>query len=162
MVIEGTGLDTLFRGVLEKDGPPPASKSSIEAIPGVEIREGDEGECVICLEEWVKGGIVKEMPCKHKFHGRCIEKWLGMHGSCPVCRFAMPAEADDVAKKGEERGSGGERRRGQREIWVSFSIGSRRRTEEESVAVNGSNLSDLDNQSGSNRDGDGNESQMEN
>lgn len=112
VVIEGIGLDILFCGVFEKDGFLLVLKLLIEVILGVEIREGDEGECVICLEEWVKGGIVKEMFCKYKFYGRCIEKWLGMYGFCLVCWFVMLVEVDDVVKKGEERGSGGERRRG--------------------------------------------------
>lgn len=117
VVIEGTRLDALFRNLPGKDGQPPASRSSVEAMPRVEIREGDEGECVICLEEWMAGGIVKEMPCKHRFHGDCIEKWLGLHGSCPVCRHTMPVEEK---KLGEE-----ERENQRREIWVSFSLGRR-------------------------------------
>ncbi|XP_057530712.1 E3 ubiquitin-protein ligase MPSR1-like [Amaranthus tricolor] len=129
VVIEGTGLDSLFRSVPSKDGPPPASKSAIEAIPSVEIKDGEQGECVICLEECEIGGVVKEMPCKHRFHSGCIEKWLALHGSCPVCRFTMPVEEEDGGKKREEEREG---RRGQREIWVSFAFGrGRRRTEEE-------------------------------
>lgn len=130
VVIEGTRLDALFHNSPEKSGQPPASKSAIEAMPSVEIREGDEGECVICLDEWVIGGIVKEMPCKHRFHGDCIEKWLKMHGSCPVCRHTMPAEEEEGGKKQEEERENQNRER-RREIWVSFSVGSpRRRTEE--------------------------------
>ena len=148
-MLEGTGpdLNTLFRTPPEKEGPPPAAKSAIEAMASVEIGEGDDGDCAICLEEWVSGMIVKEIPCKHRFHGGCIEKWLGMHGSCPVCRYAMPAEEEEREKKGEEREEGGGRRR---EIWVSFSFGGMRRTEEERESggdVNGANSGD---QSGSN------------
>jgi len=130
VVIEGSGLNlnTLFRTPPEKEGPPPAAKSAIEAMASVEIGEDDAGDCAICLEEWDSDVIVKEMPCKHRFHGGCIEKWLGMHGSCPVCRYAMPAEEEDREKKGEEIEEGGERRR---EIWISFSFGGMTRTEEE-------------------------------
>lgn len=128
VVIEGTGLDSLLRGVQGgKEGQPPAARSAIEAMPSVEISDGDEKEeCVICLEECFGGGVVKEMPCKHRFHGGCIEKWLEIHGSCPVCRFKMPVEEEDGGKKGEEeRGE-----RGRREIWVSFLVGPNRRTTE--------------------------------
>jgi len=53
---------------------------------------------------------VKEMPCKHRFHGNCIEKWLGIHGSCFVCRYQIHVDEKDDGMKmdGEE---GGERRR---------------------------------------------------
>lgn len=86
-----------------KDGPSPASKASIEAMPTVMMGEGG-GECSICLEDVVIGGEAKEMPCRHVFHGICIEKWLGMHGSCPLCRYQMPADEEDESTKveGEE------------------------------------------------------------
>ncbi|KAH7515957.1 E3 ubiquitin-protein ligase MPSR1 [Ziziphus jujuba] len=126
VVIDGfSSLDSVLRDLGGKDGQPPASKASIEAMPGVETEE--EGlECVICLEEFEVGGVAKEMPCKHKFHGDCIEKWLGIHGSCPVCRHNMPVDEEEMGKKREEEGR--ERRRG--EVWVSFSFNSGRRSED--------------------------------
>ncbi|KDP41209.1 hypothetical protein JCGZ_15616 [Jatropha curcas] len=135
VVIEGTAnLDSLLRDLGSKSGQPPASKASIEAIPSVEIKEtgGDkDSECVICLEEWEIGGLAKEMPCKHRFHRNCIEKWLGIHGSCPVCRYKMPVDEVELEKKrDEEEGEGRDRRRFEREIWVSFSFNSNRRSQE--------------------------------
>ncbi|CAH8349820.1 unnamed protein product [Eruca vesicaria subsp. sativa] len=109
---ESSGLNPLLHDLLEsrEEGHPPASKASIDAMPSVDI-DGCEGECVICLEQWKEEEErVKEMPCKHRFHGGCIEKWLGFHGSCPVCRYEMPVEGDEVEKK---RSDGGE-------IWVMF------------------------------------------
>ncbi|KAK7274847.1 hypothetical protein RIF29_15946 [Crotalaria pallida] len=130
VVIDGaSSLETLFQELGSgKSGHPPASKESIEAMESVEIGESEElGECVVCLEEFEVGGVAKVMPCKHKFHGNCIEKWLGIHGNCPVCRYEMPVEG----RKSDEE-EGGERRRrvgsGGGEVWVSFSFnrGSRR------------------------------------
>ncbi|CAH1431632.1 unnamed protein product [Lactuca virosa] len=129
------GFESLMNDLMRKDGQPPASQTSIDAMPTVEIKGTDEieslgGECVICLEEWGVGDVVKEMPCKHKFHGGCVEKWLKIHGSCPVCRHKMPVDDSDK-KIGDE--SGGRRR----EIWVTFSFAEARSTsEEESVESN--------------------------
>lgn len=126
-----------------KYGPSPASKASIEGMPTVMVREGG-GECSICLEELDVGGEAKEMPCKHMFHGICIEKWLGIHGSCPLCRFQMPVDEEDGSPKmegGEEEeeededgGAGSEGREdreadGSREISVRviFNYNYRRR-----------------------------------
>ncbi|OIT01159.1 e3 ubiquitin-protein ligase ring1 [Nicotiana attenuata] len=67
---------------------PPATKASIEALPIIQIVE-NEGECAICLLEFQVGGKAKEMPCKHRYHSNCINKWLEIHGSCPVCRYKM-------------------------------------------------------------------------
>lgn len=94
-MIQGTSssLDSLLCDLLTKDGHPPASKASIDALPSVHIKDTDtdtdsedeeDGECV---EEWDVGVVAKEMPCEHKFHGVCINKWLQIHGSYPVCRY---------------------------------------------------------------------------
>ncbi|CAA7036245.1 unnamed protein product [Microthlaspi erraticum] len=116
---ESSGLNPLFRDLIGsgEEGHPPASKASIDSMPVVDLGDGcEEGECVICLEEWKpEETTVKEMPCKHRFHGGCIEKWLGLHGSCPVCRYEMPVDGDEVGKK---RNDG-------REIWVMFDGGRR-------------------------------------
>ncbi|KAK9271910.1 hypothetical protein L1049_002275 [Liquidambar formosana] len=159
IVIEGSGnLDELFRELSSKEGPSPASKASIDAMPTVEISEG--GECVICLEEYKVGEKAKEMPCEHKFHSGCIEKWLGIHGSCPVCRFRMPVEEEEEKKSGGGEEGEGRGRGGEREIRVSIWVGSggRRGSDragesgdsnsdsegDENVEVDGSSAQDMD------------------
>ncbi|MQM21732.1 hypothetical protein Taro_054777 [Colocasia esculenta] len=118
----GSGLTGLMQGMLAMEGgalgPPPASKASMEAMRAVERPTGEgkgeeEVKCVVCLDElWAASegesivGVVKEMPCRHRFHGDCIEKWLGMHGSCPVCRYRMPEEKQQERKEEEEVGFG--------------------------------------------------------
>ncbi|KAA3488113.1 E3 ubiquitin-protein ligase RING1-like [Gossypium australe] len=102
VVVEGDpNLEALLRGWANKDGQPPASKASIEAMPSVKIGESEDGECVVCLEEWKPGEVVKEMPCKHK--------------------YKMPVDEEDMGKKRDEE-------RSTREIWVSLSFDSSRRT----------------------------------
>ncbi|WVZ12646.1 hypothetical protein V8G54_017176 [Vigna mungo] len=127
-------IEALFRELGSgKGGRPPASKESIEAMPSVEVGEGENLECVVCLEEFEVGVMAKEMPCKHKFHGDCIEKWLGLHGSCPVCRYEMPVEKNCAMKSEEE---GGERRRDSGdEVWVSFSYNRIRRGQDHDQAA---------------------------
>lgn len=132
VVIDGaSSLEALFHDMgIGKSGPPPASKESIDALGSVEVEEGDEGECVICLEEYEVGGVVKELPCKHRFHGDCVEKWLGIHGSCPVCRYEMPFD-EEVGKKKDGDDDGGERRRRiGRDVWVSFSFNGEGRSDQ--------------------------------
>ena len=88
----------------EKRGPLPASRVSIEAMPRVAVtkEEAVAKECAICLGGYEVSGEAREMPCKHRFHSGCIERWLGLHGSCPVCRFAMPVEEGNVNSGGGE------------------------------------------------------------
>ncbi|KAF3976046.1 hypothetical protein CMV_000731 [Castanea mollissima] len=80
----------------EKHGELRASKAAIEAMPRVTVTtEESDKACSICLEEFEVGGEAREMPCKHKFHSGCIEKWLQVKGLCPLCRFVMPLEEEE-------------------------------------------------------------------
>ncbi|KAE8693851.1 RING-H2 finger protein ATL68 [Hibiscus syriacus] len=43
--------------------------------------------CSICLCEYKDSEMLRMMPeCKHCFHVFCIDYWLKLNGSCPVCR----------------------------------------------------------------------------
>ncbi|CAN8267869.1 unnamed protein product [Cochlearia groenlandica] len=43
--------------------------------------------CSICLSEYVEEEMLRMMPeCKHYFHVACLDTWLKLNGSCPVCR----------------------------------------------------------------------------
>ena len=79
-------------------GPAPASPDAIRAVPdlpgGADASELETRECPVCLAELAGSGAVKAMPCgsarvPHAFHAACIERWLGMHNSCPTCRTAL-------------------------------------------------------------------------
>ncbi|CAN7040882.1 unnamed protein product [Brassica oleracea var. botrytis] len=85
----------------EKQGRSPASKSSVENLPRVVIGKDEEkrGSCPICLDEWSEGDVAAEMPCKHRFHSKCVEEWLGRHATCPLCRYEMPVEEVEEEKK---------------------------------------------------------------
>ncbi|XP_004306138.1 PREDICTED: E3 ubiquitin-protein ligase RING1-like [Fragaria vesca subsp. vesca] len=79
------------------DRPPVAvgaSRASIETMSTVIVTE--EGtDCSICLESFKVSGEAKEMACTHRFHSDCIENWLRMRASCPLCRFTMPVNSDE-------------------------------------------------------------------
>ena len=48
--------------------------------------------CSICLDDFKKENVVKELPaCKHRFHEECLKSWYetdtgGNGDTCPVCR----------------------------------------------------------------------------
>ena len=49
-------------------------------------------DCVVCLENYKCGEIVKMLPCGHCFHKDCIDCWLLQscdhnNKKCPVCRW---------------------------------------------------------------------------
>ncbi|XP_010034398.1 E3 ubiquitin-protein ligase RING1-like [Eucalyptus grandis] len=78
--------------------------------------------CAICLEEFAAGNEAREMPCQHRFHLGCIKKWLSVHGTCLVCRFAMLPEEDATKVLGE---GGKDQAWGQRPIVVMLVINGR-------------------------------------
>ncbi len=46
--------------------------------------------CSICFDEIVEGEPIYDIPCKHQFHSKCLEKWLDRRkDSCPLCRQKM-------------------------------------------------------------------------
>jgi hypothetical protein len=42
-------------------------------------------ECVICLDEFMKGDIVIYTKCGHVYHYSCIENWVQRKSICPIC-----------------------------------------------------------------------------
>lgn len=51
--------------------------------------------CVICLEEFVPGTHIKILPCKHGFHGDCIDPWLSERSDqCPICKQSVMVDPD--------------------------------------------------------------------
>ena len=50
---------------------------------------GDEMKCVICLEEFAVGDVVRTLTaCPHSCHALCLERWLETRPACPVCGTA--------------------------------------------------------------------------
>ena len=62
----------------------PAAKSCIEGLKMVTVEEAEK--CSICFEDF-KVGVC--MPCSHMFHKDCIQDWLNIGNSCPLCRFQL-------------------------------------------------------------------------
>ncbi|XP_054801504.1 E3 ubiquitin-protein ligase MPSR1-like [Prosopis cineraria] len=95
MIDRSLDLDSLLEEAPSKSWLLPASKDSMAAMPTVVITDQDS-QCAVCLEDYEVGDEAREMPCMHRFHSRCIEKWLGIHGACPIYRFPMPlADGDE-------------------------------------------------------------------
>ncbi|KAK8988329.1 hypothetical protein V6N11_065921 [Hibiscus sabdariffa] len=68
-----------------------ATESSVKnMVNKVKVEDGEEGDCVVCLEELRVGFEASQMPCAHIFHADCIQRWLNQSHYCPICRFEMP------------------------------------------------------------------------
>ena len=57
-----------------------------------------EDECAICLCTLATGDELRELPCGHKFHFACIDRWLIRReldygaSSCPICKKKVLTE----------------------------------------------------------------------
>ncbi|XP_008239036.1 PREDICTED: putative RING-H2 finger protein ATL21A [Prunus mume] len=77
------------------DGP------TIESYPTTELGETwelpypNDNTCPICLAEYQAKETLRAMPeCNHYFHASCIDEWLKMNATCPLCR--NPPEASKI------------------------------------------------------------------
>ncbi|XP_021761630.1 RING-H2 finger protein ATL57-like [Chenopodium quinoa] len=51
----------------------------------------DDDKCSICLTEYLAGDTLKILPeCLHRFHVDCIDLWLSVESTCPICRTLPP------------------------------------------------------------------------
>ncbi|KAJ1949109.1 hypothetical protein FBU59_001290 [Linderina macrospora] len=78
----------------------PASSLELNRVHSAQINEtlskdprvtswddDDLNECAICLDEIREGDVVRDLPCPHTFHSRCIDRWLLFQSSvCPLCK----------------------------------------------------------------------------
>lgn len=47
----------------------------------------DDNTCSICLSEYRPKETLKTIPeCQHCFHANCIDEWLKLNATCPICR----------------------------------------------------------------------------
>jgi len=109
--------------------PNPKQHDYDPAAAAVAAAVGDTGRtCAICFDEYAENDLVAALPCRHAFHGFCVDQWLVRDASCPVCkrcldpgararREAERARAATAARAELGRrwpgGSGGGRRGGQ-------------------------------------------------
>ncbi|XP_010247791.1 PREDICTED: RING-H2 finger protein ATL70-like [Nelumbo nucifera] len=43
--------------------------------------------CSICLADYKNTDVLRLLPgCSHLFHLKCVDPWLRLHPTCPVCR----------------------------------------------------------------------------
>ncbi|KAF5734832.1 E3 ubiquitin-protein ligase [Tripterygium wilfordii] len=47
----------------------------------------EDAECCICLSAYDDGVELRELPCRHHFHCACVDKWLYLNATCPLCKY---------------------------------------------------------------------------
>ncbi|GLJ12892.1 hypothetical protein SUGI_0199920 [Cryptomeria japonica] len=78
-------------------------ESTIDSYPKVvyyrrqQLPRSQDTCCSICLGEYKYKEVLRLLPdCKHCFHAGCVDAWLRLNPSCPVCRTASPLPSPSV------------------------------------------------------------------
>lgn len=70
---------------------------------GKRVLAAEDAVCVVCLGEYAHGCSVKQLPdCGHHFHAPCIDAWLRVNASCPLCKARVGPEPDAAAEQEED------------------------------------------------------------
>ncbi|KAL3499224.1 hypothetical protein ACH5RR_038317 [Cinchona calisaya] len=66
---------------------------TIESYPKTILGESrrlpkpNDNTCPICLSEYQSKETLRSIPeCNHYFHASCLDEWLKLNGTCPLCR----------------------------------------------------------------------------
>jgi hypothetical protein len=46
-------------------------------------------KCSICLEQIVYGDVLRSLPCLHRYHVDCVDRWLRTKAICPICKYSV-------------------------------------------------------------------------
>jgi len=49
-----------------------------------------QSQCSVCLEQFKEGEELRMLPCMHRYHRGCIDRWLSRSPACPVCKHEIP------------------------------------------------------------------------
>jgi len=96
-------------------GPLPATEAVINGLPRITFDEetlekSPYKDCPVCKDDFAVGDEVMRIPCGHVCHPDCLQPWLRINGSCPVCRFSLVPDQNDSssspAAQNQEQGQG--------------------------------------------------------
>ena len=67
----------------------PSKKDAVERCPRRKVGRGNGKHmdpCTVCLCAFHGNSYYRELPCGHKFHPKCVDRWLLQEdGRCPNC-----------------------------------------------------------------------------
>lgn len=111
-----------FKGKVERESIDPKDDNESDSDSSCEggfVAAGTENErsvsaedaiCCICLGKYKDDVELRELPCTHHFHVECVDKWLKINASCPLCKLEIgdssEVEAESVHETEEQRERG--------------------------------------------------------
>lgn len=97
-------INAMLQTVENAPQNPPASVVEIQALPEVTIslellQSSGDPQCIVCMNMFEIGDVCRELHCGHLYHPNCIFQWLGLHNTCPKCRYEMKTDNEIYEKK---------------------------------------------------------------
>lgn len=103
-------LDDLMSSFLSSPRPPPVSQRRLAEIAKIAITQehvSSNTQCSVCFDEFLlQESEIRQLPCNHLFHEKCIFPWLRINGTCPVCRASLIRGVEDEAADSEASPNG--------------------------------------------------------
>uniref|UniRef100_A0A671PY96 Ring finger protein 215 n=1 Tax=Sinocyclocheilus anshuiensis TaxID=1608454 RepID=A0A671PY96_9TELE len=50
--------------------------------------------CAVCLEQYNNNQCLRVLPCLHEFHRDCVDPWILLQQTCPLCKRSVLGEKD--------------------------------------------------------------------
>ncbi|KAI3923632.1 hypothetical protein MKW98_011262 [Papaver atlanticum] len=63
------------------------------------IISGEDAVCSICLGKYADNEKLRVLPCSHFFHVDCVDKWLKMNSTCPLCKRGVKGNVVDTSSR---------------------------------------------------------------
>ncbi|CAN6300226.1 unnamed protein product [Urochloa humidicola] len=94
-LVPGAGAALFLRPAAASLPPVVLYSAAAAARKGTTKKGLPEEDCPICLGPFGDDDGVRVVPsCGHLYHAPCIDRWLDMRNSCPVCRCAVASLFD--------------------------------------------------------------------
>ncbi|NXD88175.1 RN215 protein, partial [Halcyon senegalensis] len=63
--------------------------------PGKPLRSGacEIDSCAVCLDQFHRSQWLRVLPCSHEFHRDCVDPWLLLQQTCPLCKRNILGES---------------------------------------------------------------------
>ena len=55
-------------------------------LPGIKVYGRGADTCSICMNTYENDRTCQQLPCTHRFHTWCYQKWYLKKRDCPLCR----------------------------------------------------------------------------
>jgi len=66
-----------------------SSSTDEHKVSAVPSSDADAPTCAICCQPYEQDEELRILPCDHDFHTNCIDHWLRIRPTCPICRGSI-------------------------------------------------------------------------